>query len=195
MSQIKAIETLYNGYRFRSRLEARWAVFFNTAGIKYQYEPEGFDLGNGVYYLPDFWLPELKMWVEVKGEKPSEEDQQKCATLAEQSGNRVLIVGQIPQIGYGNQIENEEFYFGCMQEIFGDENGNKSVVWDRPYFFCQCTFCSEMGCEFDGRSVRINCCNENNESKANKLYNATTPLLVNAYKKAKQSRFEHGEKP
>jgi hypothetical protein len=32
---IKTIETIYNGYRFRSRLEARWAVFFDAMGIKY----------------------------------------------------------------------------------------------------------------------------------------------------------------
>lgn len=51
---IKNIETEYNGYKFRSRLEARWAVFFDAAGIKYEYEPEGFDLGNGLRYLPDF---------------------------------------------------------------------------------------------------------------------------------------------
>lgn len=31
---IKPIETHYNGYRFRSRLEARWAVFFDALGIK-----------------------------------------------------------------------------------------------------------------------------------------------------------------
>jgi hypothetical protein len=34
------------GYRFRSRLEARWAVFFDVAGIPWQYEPEGFDLSS-----------------------------------------------------------------------------------------------------------------------------------------------------
>lgn len=51
---IKAIETLYNGYRFRSRLEARWAVFFDSLGVKYEYEPEGFLLPSGKYYLPDF---------------------------------------------------------------------------------------------------------------------------------------------
>ncbi len=39
--EIKAIDTVYNGYKFRSRLEARWAVFFDAAGIKYEYEPEG----------------------------------------------------------------------------------------------------------------------------------------------------------
>lgn len=40
MSDIKPIETIYNGYRFRSRLEARWAVFFDALGVEYQYEPE-----------------------------------------------------------------------------------------------------------------------------------------------------------
>lgn len=63
---MKAIETVYNGYRFRSRLEARWAVFFDSAGIRYQYEPEGFVLSDGTYYLPDFYLPEHKCYVEVK---------------------------------------------------------------------------------------------------------------------------------
>jgi hypothetical protein len=29
-TEIKAIETSYKGYRFRSRLEARWAVFFDA---------------------------------------------------------------------------------------------------------------------------------------------------------------------
>jgi hypothetical protein len=62
---IKAIETAYNGYLFRSRLEARWAVFFDAAGLLYQYEPQGFDL-DGLLYLPDFWFPELCCWVEIK---------------------------------------------------------------------------------------------------------------------------------
>lgn len=64
---IKPIETFYNGYRFRSRLEARWAVFFDHCGIKYEYEPEGFALSDGEKYLPDFYLPEQDTYVEVKG--------------------------------------------------------------------------------------------------------------------------------
>ena len=60
MSEIKAIETYYKGYRFRSRLEARWAVFFDAAGIKFEYEPEGFVMSDGTKYLPDFYLPESK---------------------------------------------------------------------------------------------------------------------------------------
>ena len=62
---IQAIETFYKGYRFRSRLEARWAVFFNELGIKWQYEVEGFELPSG-RYLPDFYLPDYKCYFEVK---------------------------------------------------------------------------------------------------------------------------------
>ena len=54
MNTIKPIETVYNGYRFRSRLEARWAVFFDALKVNYEYEPEGFELPSGNYYLPDF---------------------------------------------------------------------------------------------------------------------------------------------
>lgn len=54
MADLKPIETFYNGFRFRSRLEARWAVFFDALGVRYEYEPEGFELPNGKYYLPDF---------------------------------------------------------------------------------------------------------------------------------------------
>jgi hypothetical protein len=52
---IKPIETSYQGYRFRSRLEARWAVFFDTLGLAWEYEPEGYVL-DGHPYLPDFKL-------------------------------------------------------------------------------------------------------------------------------------------
>lgn len=77
--KIKPIETEYKGYKFRSRLEARWAVFFDACGVKWEYEPEGFDLGDGLYYLPDFLLHDviyrynqservIDLWVEVKGQ-------------------------------------------------------------------------------------------------------------------------------
>lgn len=75
-----AIETQYGGCRFRSRLEARWAVAFDALGVRWQYEPEGFEVGyrlsmrdENFRYLPDFWLPELGLWVEVKGSWTDEE--------------------------------------------------------------------------------------------------------------------------
>jgi hypothetical protein len=64
---IKAIETEYRGYRFRSRLEWRWALFFDSVGLRWEYEPEGFEF-DGTRYLPDFWLPDFEngCYVEVK---------------------------------------------------------------------------------------------------------------------------------
>jgi hypothetical protein len=50
----KARPTVYAGIEFRSRLEARWACFFDELGVVWTYEP--FD-GNG--YSPDLLLPHL----------------------------------------------------------------------------------------------------------------------------------------
>lgn len=49
--RIKAHPTWYRGVLFRSRLEARWAAFFDLAGWKWEYEP--FDLPG---WSPDFWV-------------------------------------------------------------------------------------------------------------------------------------------
>lgn len=51
------IETRYGGHRFRSRTEARWAVCLDALGLRWDYEPEGYELPGGTRYLPDFWLP------------------------------------------------------------------------------------------------------------------------------------------
>lgn len=94
----KVIETVYNGYRFRSRLEARWATFFDTLGIKYEYEKEGFDL-EGTWYLPDFWLSERNIWVEIKGQEPTEEEQHKAEKLAHYTDKATYIIsGNIPSL-------------------------------------------------------------------------------------------------
>lgn len=59
---MNAIPTMYNGLQMRSRLEARWAAFFDTVGWPWHYEP--FDLQG---YIPDFVLLLHKpILVEVK---------------------------------------------------------------------------------------------------------------------------------
>ena len=78
ITEIKPIETIYRGYRFRSRLEARWAVFLDSLGVTYEYEPEGFRLPDGSMYLPDFRVmchasrgqdcEPFPLYIEVKGQ-------------------------------------------------------------------------------------------------------------------------------
>ena len=107
MSEIKAIETYYKGYRFRSRLEARWAVFFDAAGIKYEYEPEGFEFYNFEKrktdrYLPDFFLPQFGCYAEVKPsiEKLMESKSKISYAIVSDDTpigkSGLLILGQIP---------------------------------------------------------------------------------------------------
>src|SRR5260221_7532954 len=104
ISIMKAIETRYDGYLFRSRLEARWAVFFNELHIKYEYEKEGFELSNGQWYLPDFLLPNEELWVEIKPTRnyhTEDEDRLKAFNLAENSKRNVVIVYGSPSPNYG----------------------------------------------------------------------------------------------
>src|SRR5437764_2554576 len=60
MGNFASIPTLYNGVQFRSRLEARWAAFFDLCKWEWEYEP--IDL-NG--WIPDFRLVS-NVLVEVK---------------------------------------------------------------------------------------------------------------------------------
>lgn len=96
---IKAIETRYKGYRFRSRLEARWAVFFDALGVPWEYEKEGYELPSG-RYLPDFWLPRERVWLEIKPNTPSDDEQRKCGDLAIQSGSSVILLCGSPHTKY-----------------------------------------------------------------------------------------------
>ncbi|MEU2603228.1 hypothetical protein [Streptomyces albus] len=64
---IEAIPTWYGNTTFRSRLEADWAATLDTLDIAWQYEPETITLPSGTRYIPDFWLPDIGVWLEVKG--------------------------------------------------------------------------------------------------------------------------------
>lgn len=52
--------------KMRSKSETLFAYCLDSFGIRWQYEPERFDLGWATY-TPDFHLPEFDLWVEVKG--------------------------------------------------------------------------------------------------------------------------------
>ena len=87
MTKIKAIPTKYAGHTFKSRLEARVAVFFDQLRLSWEYEPEGYDLPINGWYLPDFLLKKddkLKydIWIECKGKEPTIEEDNKLNELA-----------------------------------------------------------------------------------------------------------------
>ena len=126
MGKIKPIETVYKGYRFRSRLEARWAVFFDSLSIPYVYEPEGLNIG-GVYYLPDFYLPDCNQFFEVKGVM-SELDEKKIDAL--------IKAGYSVTISYDNG-----FFRSCDNWSYpGDKHFELTTCYSQ---LCRCTTCKK----------------------------------------------------
>ena len=131
---VKAIETVYQGYRFRSRLEARWAVFFDALGVAWEYEKEGFDLGPAGWYLPDFWLPLAGLWAEVKPGPPGDAERERAEALVRATGRPcALLVGapalreyeirELQQEGWGYDPERRDA-LGFMEPL--------RVVYDAP---------------------------------------------------------------
>ena len=104
----KAIQTRYKGYHFRSRLEARWAVFFDAMGLEWEYEPEGFELPSGEWYLPDFFLPitysdfpyeSAGYWFEVKAATPTDCEIDRMVQLC-------IMTGHCGKMAYGQVGKN-----------------------------------------------------------------------------------------
>lgn len=99
---IAAIPTEYRGRTYRSRLEARWAAFFDRLGLAHEYEP--FDLGA---WSPDFLLTDIDTLVEVK--PLTEFDAEAWAKIAAACKERnikngLLLTRVAPQL-YRNVVE------------------------------------------------------------------------------------------
>lgn len=98
---IAAIQTEYRGFKFRSRLEARWAVFFDTIMHDWTYEPEGFDLPSG-WYLPDFYIKGFDVYVEIKPAAPTKKEMQFGLDMHAAGKNFVLFYGDDPAAVFSN---------------------------------------------------------------------------------------------
>jgi hypothetical protein len=173
---IAAIQTRYAGCHFRSRLEARWAVFFDDMGIPWQYEPQGFNI-DGRNYLPDFLLTECQTWIEVKGDEHAlDKPFLRTASMvlpqgpfAREPGPRLMVLGDIPRpvmmgdygwvaLGDGNQY----------RAGFGSYHGRK-----RPYWFDdEAEHRNWLSPTIDDNEVRF---------------------AQDSYLAARMSRFEHGQ--
>jgi hypothetical protein len=93
---MRVLPTRYDGVLYRSRTEARWAVFFNAVGCCHQWEATGYDLA-GLWYLPDFWLPTINTYLEVKGAKPTAEERRKSMLLSAATDSTVVVVSGAPE--------------------------------------------------------------------------------------------------
>ena len=215
MAEIKAIETEYNGYRFRSRLETRWAVFFDALGIEYQYETEGFEAPtyNGqekVFYLPDFYLPKINIYCEVKGtDKALFADSEKIGHMIDFNSspvtNGLLILGEIPNpetFDWGNFPMFSYLYWhkGVVHDyasfLFVPRQGFTLVRGSAEIMKAVFSYKDPEGdTACIPQSASTKCCWTLNSLRANSLDHPHTKALIDAYKAARQARFEHGETP
>lgn len=187
--EIKAIETIYKGYRFRSRSEARWAVFFDYAGIKYQYEPEGIKLSDGTLYLPDFYLPECDTWFEVKGVL-DEVDKHKVLQLISDTQKPAVI-------GYS------DLTFQASDNWTDEDGKHFELTTKDSSWLCVCKKCKKpwfMG--GNGGWTCLNCGAYDGDwhfeialEGAGSPPNEGVGHVAQAYYAARQARFERGEKP
>lgn len=79
----------------RSRLERNWARFFDHVGIHYEYEPKTFSTPLGGY-LPDFFVPALDTWIEIKPLYPEPGELAKIQSVSDQSEQRAVVLAGFP---------------------------------------------------------------------------------------------------
>ena len=198
-TKLKAIDTFYNGYRFRSRLEARWAIFFDEMKIKYEYEKEGYDL-DGVWYLPDFWIPSWKAFVEIKGQEPTQREIDKCLKLKDQVGRtKVIMFTGDPYNGNGyffrgpfNKLNDKP---GYERGVFEDSSPVKRLQGIKLNGMCE--HCGMIWVDCGGLPMSITdkerCGFDSDGSDCWQRGSGDSPRIARAATIAREARFDGGK--
>ena len=131
---MKIIPTKYRHTTFRSRLEARWAVFFDELGIEWVYEQEGFDLGNTVWYLPDFYLPKFNRGTHVEV-KYLGGDFSKSQKFTEVTGKMIWLCEGAPAPKRYKILIKE--LNGPVVEEYGTPEWDQAIGEDRFFWECE----------------------------------------------------------
>lgn len=194
---MKPIDTKAYGRLFRSRLEARWAVAFETMQIPWEYEPEGFVLEGPWYagpYLPDFWIEGFQVWAEVKAKPFTEEEMLKCQQLAIDSGHPCLLLNGPPRHVnfWATMPSGKGWHFNYWStakpcaEGFGEEFMQGSIM-DFDLFYFQHRLYECTGTECNGELPLIQ-----EQTPTHGWCRIGLPDPVEA---AMSARFEHGKSP
>lgn len=103
-------ETVYRGIKYRSNWECYVAKLLLYSNLEFNYEPRRFYLTDKLSYLPDFYIPELKAYIEVKGWL-LEKDKVRMALFKTKVTGRFVYLGK------------DE-----LEEIFGDSGSKISKL-------------------------------------------------------------------
>jgi len=183
--EIRAIDTEYDGILFRSRLEARWAIFLDAMRIDWCYEHEGYHTEFGPY-LPDFWLPSWQTFLEIKQGPPTKTEISKGKSLASNSGYAFILASSTPS--------SHKLYVYCQDAT----DGSAGIFEEKNARFALCdrdgSLCIDSKNEISSRIFMLlnwdHCC-------FMRLTRDTRQgeRLERAIQKAMQARFEHGQTP
>jgi hypothetical protein len=172
---VRSIPTNYAGCTYRSRVEARWAIWFDSVGLRFQYEPQGFFIRSGAY-LPDFWVEGWRMFLEVKGVEPTDEERRKCAELAIAAECDVLLAVGAP----------EERFQLLWFDRDGEREDRYAIARDK---FSAAGFWLVSDSAFDDRGNWIG----PNKTRFLPRGPMFSGALDQAFAEARSARFEHGE--
>lgn len=184
MARPAVLETIYAGRRFRSRLEARWAVLFDRLGLAWEYEPEGYLLprldGTSLAYLPDFYIEAWHAWVEIKPAMPEPQMQHIVEAFGAYVGTLIVFAG-VPRVtGHGAYFLQED-----------------AQAWPQAVIL-QCRTCETVNWLVDdehGGACIGPCIAASPHCHESWKYPALTTHVEAAYFAASSARFEHGETP
>jgi hypothetical protein len=116
------VQTYYKGIVFKSRFEASMAYLLDLFKIKWLYEPYSMLLPNGLYYMPDFYAPDIKLWIECRGYE-SDEGEEQIKVFAELIVNNEIsqILGKRRKFNLTDYmvVKPESVYFYEATERFG----------------------------------------------------------------------------
>ena len=171
----------YNGFQFRSQIEARWAMLFDELGIEYLYENETYQLSHGSRrfgYLIDFCLPQLHRFIEIKNmgsTPPTDNECLKAKCLAEQNEH-----GFPCSILYGPISTSQNQQHGSARTYY--PNGDISM----PQLLTECAQCGHINFCNDGilRFMSCDCLQKFPDER-----NHMSTRLVETFSKVRKHRF------
>lgn len=112
------IKTIYKGIEMRSKLETKVALFLDALKIKWEYEPKQFILSDGTPYIPDFHLPDHKIWIEVKG-LIKDHNKKISEKFVEENKFTLLLWSSDELIWYGLWNDEEQSVFHDYHVLIG----------------------------------------------------------------------------
>jgi len=149
---------IYGNIKFNSLIEAKWAVFFDTLNLKWEYHKQEFKFSHGKSITPDFYIEGIG-WFEVRTKTSDHEIYTLCRGLAVRTQEFVFIAnGDVPAT---EKISGFCFYKQHdpsekeMTEGFCERCGNCLVEEQDNLQWCVCERCGNPIIS-DGESQSFN---------------------------------------